>query len=45
MPLGLYKTEITSRRGAWHSTEAVELGTLEWVHWFNHQRLLAPIGL
>ena len=41
--IGLYKTEVISRRGAWHSAEAVELGTLEWVHWFNHERLLAPI--
>ncbi|EOQ80855.1 integrase catalytic subunit [Pseudomonas aeruginosa VRFPA02] len=23
---------------------AVELATLEWVSWFNHQRLLASIG-
>lgn len=22
----------------------MELATLEWVHWFNHQRLLEPIG-
>jgi hypothetical protein len=24
--------------------EAVELATLEWVSWFNHHRLLAPLG-
>ena len=24
--------------------EAVELVTLEWVDWFNHRRLLEPIG-
>lgn len=24
--------------------ESVELATLEWVHWFNHERLLEPIG-
>jgi transposase InsO family protein len=24
--------------------EAVELATLEWVSWFNHHRLLEPIG-
>ena len=24
--------------------EAVEFATLEWVDWFNHRRLLAPIG-
>jgi len=24
--------------------ESVELATLQWVHWFNHTRLLTPIG-
>ena len=24
--------------------EAVEFATLEWVDWFNHRRLLGPIG-
>jgi len=24
--------------------ETVELATLEWVSWFNHHRLLEPIG-
>jgi transposase InsO family protein len=24
--------------------EDVEWATLEWVHWFNHHRLLEPIG-
>jgi transposase InsO family protein len=24
--------------------EAVEFATLEWVAWFNHRRLLEPIG-
>ena len=24
--------------------EAVELATLQWVSWFNNQRLLEPIG-
>ncbi len=22
----------------------IELATLQWVHWFNHHRLLEPIG-
>jgi putative transposase len=26
------------------SLEAVEFATLEWVDWFNHRRLLEPIG-
>ncbi|WP_088179103.1 IS3 family transposase [Azonexus hydrophilus] len=41
---GLYKAEIIHRRGPWKSKEAVELATLEWVSWFNHHRLLEPIG-
>ncbi|KQU75505.1 transposase [Rhizobacter sp. Root1238] len=41
---GLYKTELIHRRAPWKSKEAVELATLEWVSWFNHHRLLAPIG-
>ena len=41
---GLYKAELIHRRGPWKSAEAVELATLEWVAWFNHHRLLAPIG-
>ncbi len=32
------------RRGPWRSFEAVEYATLEWVDWYNHRRLLAPIG-
>ena len=41
---GLFKTEVIRRRGPWHSLEAVEFATLEWVDWFNHRRLLEPIG-
>jgi transposase InsO family protein len=41
---GLYKTELIRQRGPWRSIEAVELATLEWVDWFNHRRLLEPIG-
>jgi putative transposase len=41
---GLYKAEIIHRRGPWKTREAVELATLEWVSWFNHHRLLEPIG-
>lgn len=31
-------------RRRWPSAAAVELATLEWVEWFNHRRLLEPIG-
>lgn len=41
---GLYKTEVIKRRAPWKTKEAVELATLEWVAWFNHHRLLEPIG-
>jgi transposase InsO family protein len=41
---GLYKAEVIHRRSAWKTREELELATLEWVHWFNHQRLLEPIG-
>jgi len=42
--IGLFKTEVIHRLGPWKSFEAVEYKTLEWVDWFNHQRLLEPIG-
>jgi putative transposase len=42
--IGLFKTEVIRRRGPWRSLEAVEFATLEWVDWFNHRRLLEPIG-
>jgi len=41
---GLYKAELIHRRAPWKTREAVELATLEWVTWFNHHRLLEPIG-
>jgi transposase InsO family protein len=42
--IGLFKTEVIRRAGPWRSLEAVEFATLEWVDWFNHHRLLEPIG-
>lgn len=42
--IGLYKTEVIYKDGPWRGIEQVELKTLEWVHWFNNQRLLGPIG-
>jgi transposase InsO family protein len=41
---GLYKAELIHRRAPWKTREALELATLEWVCWFNHHRLLEPIG-
>ena len=42
--IGLFKTEIIRRLGPWRSLETVEIATLQWVDWFNHHRLLEPIG-
>jgi putative transposase len=42
--IGLYKTELIRRRGPWKGIDDVEYATLEWVDWFNHRRLLGPIG-
>ena len=41
---GLYKAEVIHRRPSWKTRESAELATLEWVAWFNHHRLLEPIG-
>lgn len=38
---GLYKTELIRGpgQGPWKTVEDVELATLSWVHWYNHERL------
>jgi putative transposase len=42
--IGLFKTELIRRRGPWRSLDAVELATMEWVDWYNNQRLFEAIG-
>lgn len=42
--IGLYKTELIRNRGPWKNLDEVEFSTLEWVDWFNHRRILEPIG-
>lgn len=42
--IGLYKTELIHHRGPWRTLDDVEYATLEYVDWFNHRRLLEPIG-
>jgi putative transposase len=42
--IGLYKTELIRRHGPWKGIDQVEYATLEWADWFNHRRLLEPIG-
>jgi len=41
---GLYKTELVHNLGPWKSIQALELATLNWVHWYNHERLMGTIG-
>lgn len=40
---GLYKAEVIHRRAPWKTKDAVELASLEWVNWFNEQRLMAAL--
>ena len=42
--IGLFKTELIRQAGPWRGLEDVEYATLEWVAWFNAQRLLEPLG-
>ncbi|KHL06992.1 UNVERIFIED_CONTAM: transposase [Mumia flava] len=41
---GLYKAELIHHRAPWKTRAAVEWATLEWVAWYNQQRLLGSIG-
>jgi putative transposase len=43
--IGLYKTELIRRREPWRGLDDVEFATLEYVDWFNHQRLHGELGL
>ena len=44
--IGLYKAELIRgpHQGSWDSATDVELATLGWVHWHNHQRLHTHLG-
>lgn len=42
--IGLYKTEVIHRRGPWKRFDDVEYATLEWVAWYNTQRIMEPLG-
>ena len=37
--IGSYKTELIRREGPWSDLDQVELATLDWVWWFNTERL------
>ena len=41
---GLFKAEVIRRLGPWRSVDDVEYATLKWVHWFNTERILGPLG-
>ncbi len=41
---GLYKAEVIYHLGPWKGVEDVEYATLEWVAWYNAQRLMGPLG-
>ena len=42
--IGLFKTEVIRHAGPWKGLDDVEMATLEWVWWFNHRRLMEPLG-
>lgn len=42
---GLYKTELIRQQGPWRTVEQLELATLNWVWWWNHQRLHGELGM
>ena len=39
----LYKWELIHRQGPWRGVEDVEFATLEYIDWYNHQRLHGEI--
>ena len=43
--IGLFKTEVIRSRGPWHGFKDVEHSTLEWIVWFNTQRLMEPLSI
>jgi transposase InsO family protein len=42
--IGLYKTELIKRHGPWRTLADVELGTAQWIEWYNARRLHSAIG-
>jgi putative transposase len=42
--IGLYKTELIRPGGPWHTVEQVEIATLGYIAWFNHQRIYEACG-
>jgi len=42
--IGLYKTELIKPSGPWRTPAQVEVATLKYIDWFNHQRLYEACG-
>ena len=42
--IGLYTTELITRRGPWRTLTDVEPGTAKWIDWYNNRRLHDEIG-
>lgn len=42
--IGLYKAECVRPDGPFRTVDDLELATLSWVHWFNHDRLHSALG-
>lgn len=42
--IGLYKTECVRHDGPFRGVDDLELATLDWVHWFNTDRVHSSIG-
>ena len=42
--IGLFKTEVINFLGPWKSMAQVEWETLQWVSWYNNERLHSAIG-
>lgn len=43
--IGLYKLECVRRDGPFRTVDDLELATLNWVYWFNQNRLHSSLGL
>jgi putative transposase len=42
--IGLYKRECVRHDGPFRTVDELELATLSWVDWFNHDRLHSELG-
>ncbi len=42
--IGLFKTVAIRQQSPWRGLGEVEIAVLKWVWWFNHYRLMEPLG-